>query len=136
MAEDYVKALEDSLFREVDEEVRQEQLKKLWDKYGLYVIILFVASIVFASGFEGWKNWRDKIRQKDSNAFESVLLNYNADGDRAKAIKSFEEVALKAHTGYRDIAVVQKVNMLLQGEPSEVEEGLKVFFETSGNKIV
>ena len=28
------------IFNEVDEEVRREQLKKLWDKYGLFVIAL------------------------------------------------------------------------------------------------
>ncbi len=134
MAEDYVRAVEDSLFREVSEEVRQEQIKKLWDKYGLYVIVLFVASIVFASGFEGWKSWRDKIRQKDSNAFEAVLMNYNADGDKAKAIKSFEEVSLKANTGYRDIAVVQQANLLLQGNQKDVEDGVNLLLKASKNK--
>ena len=30
------------VFREVDEEVRREQLKKLWDRYGIYLVILAV----------------------------------------------------------------------------------------------
>ena len=36
------------LFDEVDEEVRREQLKKLWDQYSLYIIaaaILIVAPL-------------------------------------------------------------------------------------------
>ena len=30
---------DDSLFREVDEAVRQDQLKTLWDKYGVWILI-------------------------------------------------------------------------------------------------
>ena len=29
---------DESLFREVDEEVRREQAKKLWDRYGTYLV--------------------------------------------------------------------------------------------------
>jgi hypothetical protein len=33
------------IFQEVDEEVRREQLKKLWDRYGNYVVVAaFLAS--------------------------------------------------------------------------------------------
>ena len=31
---------DESLFREVDEEVRQEQYKKLWERYGNHIIAL------------------------------------------------------------------------------------------------
>ena len=30
------------IFHEVDEEVRREQLKKLWDRYSIYIIALAV----------------------------------------------------------------------------------------------
>ena len=31
---------DESLFREVDEEVRQERFKKLWERFGNYIIAL------------------------------------------------------------------------------------------------
>ena len=34
------------IFHEVDEEVRREQLKKLWDRYGIYLIALAVLVVV------------------------------------------------------------------------------------------
>ncbi|MGA7040123.1 MAG: tetratricopeptide repeat protein, partial [Pseudolabrys sp.] len=45
------------IFHEVDEEVRREQLKKLWDRYSLYLIaaaILIVAAIAAWRGYEYW----------------------------------------------------------------------------------
>ena len=40
---------DESLFREVDEEVRQEQLKRLWDRYGTYIVAL--CAVMMALGF-------------------------------------------------------------------------------------
>ena len=41
------------IFHEVDEEVRREQLKRLWDRYSIYLIalaVLIVASIALEAG--------------------------------------------------------------------------------------
>ena len=40
------------IFQEVDEEVRREQLKKLWDRYGLLVVIL---AILIVAGVGAWR---------------------------------------------------------------------------------
>jgi len=40
------------LFDEVDEEVRREQLKKLWDKYSIVIIAL---GILVGAGVGGWR---------------------------------------------------------------------------------
>ena len=41
---------DESLFREVDEEVRQEQYKKLWDKFGNYFVALCVVIVAVGGG--------------------------------------------------------------------------------------
>jgi hypothetical protein len=43
------------IFQEVDEEVRREQLKKLWERYGHYAVaaaILLVAAVAAWRGYE------------------------------------------------------------------------------------
>ena len=45
------------IFHEVDEEVRRDQLKKLWDRYSIYLIaaaVLIVAGIGAWRGYEYW----------------------------------------------------------------------------------
>ena len=44
---------DESLFREVDEEVRQEQYKKLWDKFGNYFVALCVIIVAAVAGVKG-----------------------------------------------------------------------------------
>ena len=41
---------DESLFREVDEEVRQDQFKKLWKQYGNYFTALAVVMVLLVAG--------------------------------------------------------------------------------------
>ncbi len=52
------KSFVSDIFHEVDEEVRREQLKKLWDRYGNYVVaavVLLIAGIGAWRGYEWWE---------------------------------------------------------------------------------
>ena len=46
------------LFDEVDEEVRREQLKKLWDKYSIYIIAL---ALLIIAGVGGWRGYQQAL---------------------------------------------------------------------------
>ena len=43
------------LFDEVDEEVRREQLKKLWDRYSIYII---AAALLIIAAVGGWRAYQ------------------------------------------------------------------------------
>src|SRR5580658_7140009 len=48
------------IFQEVDEEVRREQLKKLWERYGTYIIAALILVIVAVGGWRGYEWWQAK----------------------------------------------------------------------------
>ncbi len=48
----------DSLFREINEELRREQFAKLWERYGTYIIGLVVLVIVAVAGAKIWESQR------------------------------------------------------------------------------
>ena len=48
------------IFQEVDEEVRREQLKKLWERYGNYLVALCVLIVVGVGGWRGYEWWQAK----------------------------------------------------------------------------
>jgi len=60
---------DESLFREVDEEVRQEQFKKLWARYGKFVIGLAVLVIIGVAGMEGWRYFQMKQSEQAGDSF-------------------------------------------------------------------
>jgi hypothetical protein len=43
------------LFDEVDEEVRRDQLKKLWDRYSLLIIAGMVLIVAAVGGWRGYQ---------------------------------------------------------------------------------
>ena len=61
------------IFQEVDEEVRREQLKKLWERYANYV---YAAAILVVAGVGGWRGyswWEAKKAAESGAAFESAI---------------------------------------------------------------
>lgn len=90
---------DDSLFREVDEEVRQEQFKKLWARYGNAAIGVAALLILGVAGMEGWKYWQLRQSEAAGDKFFSAV-DLAADGKAAEAVKDFEAIDT---TGFADL---------------------------------
>ena len=61
------------IFSEVDEEVRRERLKQLWDKYSLLIIAV---AVLIVAGIGGWRAYEYWVAQKAAAAgaaFENAV---------------------------------------------------------------
>lgn len=99
---------DESLFREVDEDVRQEQFKKLWARYGNLIMALCVLVIAGVAGYQGWKYWQ--ARQADAageNFFTAVALAESGKSD--DALKQFEAVS---HEGFAVLGKLREAGIL------------------------
>ena len=47
------------VFKEVDEDLRREQLKSIWDRFGAYIIGAAVLIVVATAGY---RLWADVVR--------------------------------------------------------------------------
>src|SRR5579859_5756556 len=61
------------IFREVDEDLRREHLKKLWDRYGSYVIILAILIVVGTAGWRLFEYWQESRAQATGDRFVAAL---------------------------------------------------------------
>ena len=61
------------IFNEVDEEVRREQLKKLWERYGILIIALAVLFVAAVGGWRGYQWWEAKKAAEAGAAFEAAV---------------------------------------------------------------
>lgn len=91
------------LFNEVDEEVRREQLKKLWEKYSIYFIALMVLVVAGVAGWRGYQYLEGKKAAEAGAAFEKAVELSEHD-KHTDAEKAFTELAAKAPSGYRTLA--------------------------------
>jgi hypothetical protein len=104
------------IFREIDEEVRREQLKKLWQRYGNYAVaaaVLLVAAIAAWRGY-GW--WEAKRAAESGAAFEAAISLADAN-KYADAEQAFAKVVADGTTGYRNLARVREAAALAETDP-------------------
>lgn len=70
---------DDHLIREVEEEIRREQLKKLWDRYGIIVIAVAVLVVAGTAGYRGWEVWQDRRSAAAGDTFMAAIDAANDD---------------------------------------------------------
>ena len=93
----------DSLLREVDEELRREQMQKIWDQYSLLILGAAAAIVVGVGGFKFWQNQRLAAAEANGAKFEQAL-RLEADKKAEDAAKAFEAIAAQGSRGYGGLA--------------------------------
>ena len=91
------------IFHEVDEEVRRDQLKKLWDRYSIYLI---GAAVLIVAGIAAWRGYEYWVAQKAAvagAAFEAAV-SLSEQGKHAEAEAAFAKIVTEAPEGYRVLA--------------------------------
>jgi hypothetical protein len=114
------------IFREVDEDLRRDQLVSFWKRYGATVISGAVLIVVATAGYVGWKEWRANQMEKRTAVLSAALAKARPEegtpdvkiaGDALAAaaaelghdqavIARLYEAGLRARNGQRDEAVV------------------------------
>lgn len=91
------------LFDEVDEDVRRDQLKKLWDKYSLLIVAIAVLIVAAVGGWRGYQYMETKKAAEAGAAFDRAadLADQNKP---AQAEAAFTKLAAEAPSGYRTLA--------------------------------
>ncbi len=94
---------QDSLIREVDEELRREQLTKLWEQYGTYFLGAAAAIVVGVAGFKWYEQRQLQAAQAAGARFEAAT-NLVADGKLDDATRAFADIAKDGPAGYATLA--------------------------------
>ncbi|MDU6489054.1 tetratricopeptide repeat protein [Bradyrhizobium sp.] len=90
-------------YDEVDEEVRREQLKRLLDRYSIFIIAIAVLIIAGVGGWRGYQYAEGKKAAEAGSAFNKAI-ELSEQNKREEAEKAFAEVAATAPAGYRMLA--------------------------------
>jgi len=138
------------IFHEVDEEVRRERLKKLWDRYSIYVIGGAALIVAVIGAWRGYEYWQAKQAAAAGAAFESalslseagkhdeapagyrMLARFRAAADLAQAkppeaVKTYDELAADTSLGttLQDLAAVRAGMLVVDNAPlSEMQRRL------------
>jgi hypothetical protein len=104
------------IFNEVDEEIRREQLKKLWDRHSHYIIGAAVLVVLLVAGWRGYEWWEGKKAAEAGAAFHAAIV-LSTEGKHAEAEAAFAKVADGGASGYRDLSRLREAAELAQRDP-------------------
>ncbi len=92
------------IFREVDEDLRREQYKRLWDRFGGYVIGLAVLIVVGVSAYKAWEWWEQSQAAATGDRFLAALELSEA-GSHDEAIAALDAIATDGSGDYPMLAI-------------------------------
>jgi len=120
------------LFDEVDEEVRREQLKKLWDKYSIYII---AAAILIVAAVGGWRGYQYLEAQKAAAAGAAfdAAIELSDQNKHAEAEAAFDKIAATAPSGYRMLARLRAAAEVANRDP---KAGAKMYDDIAADRSI
>lgn len=101
------------IFQEVDEEVRREQLAKLWTRYGNLIIAVCFLIVAGIGGWRAYEYFQSKKAGETGIAYEQAVTLAGA-GKHKEAEAAFDKIAATGTAGYRVLARLRAASELAQ----------------------
>lgn len=109
------------IFDEVDEELRADRARQLWERYGNLISAALFVVVGGVAGWQGWTWWENRQIQQASTAYLEAQRATEAEGaDFAAMAGQFETIARDAPAGYRTLARLRAA--ALRAESGQREE--------------
>jgi hypothetical protein len=96
-------------FHEIDDAVRQDDLRAWWKRYGTWVVAGVVVIVVAVAGLVGWRQYQNARRVEAGTAYSSALALIGKDNAAARA--ALDKQAQSAVEPYRSLAAMIAAQM-------------------------
>lgn len=102
-----------AFLREVDEELRRDQLARAWKRYGIAGIAAVVLGVL---GFGGWQVWQAQRQSVAADQSELLSQAYQELGGARPdaAAAKLQALARADGAGYRALALLSQADLLLE----------------------
>ena len=106
------------IFREVDEDVRKDQLTALWKKYGVLVIAAALALVVGTGASVAWREYQASVRDQEAQAYLTAVTSL-AESGTGPGLGELGRLAAEGDTGYATLARLQEAAALQRSGDSQ-----------------
>jgi hypothetical protein len=118
------------IFNEIDEEVRREQLKKLWDRYSIHIIAVALLVIAAVGGWRGYQYLEAQKAMVAGAAFDAAV-ELSEQGKHAEAEAAFDKIVATAPSGYRMLARLRAAAEVAARDP---KAGAKIYDDIAADR--
>jgi hypothetical protein len=103
----------DEFLEEVESDIRQEKLEKLWHQYGKLIIGVVVGCLALSGSYMLWQNHQHKQRQLMSEKFVGAQ-NLIAQGKISEALGVMQDISKSSHKSYATLAKFYEAYLISQ----------------------
>lgn len=104
---------DDSFIREVNEEFRKDQARRLWDRFGPVLIGAAVAVVIGTAAFVGYDYWVETRADRSGDAYSNALT-LARDGKSDEAIAALKALQADGHGAYPELARMRAATLLAE----------------------
>ena len=120
------------LFDEVDEDVRRDQLKKIWDKYSILIVAGALLIIAAVGGWRGYQYLEAKKAAEAGAAFDKAS-ELSEQNKHTEAEAAFADLAAKAPSGYR---VLARLRVAAEAASRDPQAAAKLYDDIAADRSV
>ena len=102
----------ESFYREVDEQLRREQLQTTWQRYGIWIIAGVVLLLAALAGFIYWQNQQQQKAEQQAETVSTLFDDLEA-GKTKGASARLDAIAKESGPGYRAAALLTKADLAI-----------------------
>jgi len=119
------------IFTEVEEDLRRERAKRLWDRYGWIVTAVLLLAVTGTGGFQAWK-WYEARKAAEASSRYLAAVRAVEEDRTGPAMEGFAGVIQDAPAGYRLLARFQEAALHARGGQRETAIALWTQMERDG----
>ena len=121
---------DEAFLREVDEELRRDQVAGIWTRYGRWIIAAIVVGLAGFGGYLLWQGWSHGQAEKQTVSLQQAYDSIDA-GNTQAAAAPLNDLAGSSAPGYRALAKLAQGDQLLAA--GKTKEAAAKFGEVAGD---
>lgn len=124
---------DDTIFSEINEELRRDRVRSGWRRFGVYIIAAAVLLVVGVAAYEGWNWWRTSNAEHSSDHLFAALKLAD-DGNIAGAQTALGQLAATGSGQYPTLAKFKEAALLArEGKSAEAQAAYDALATAEGN---
>jgi hypothetical protein len=124
---------DDSFFREVNEEIRKERAKAIWERFGPLAIALAVLVVLATAAFVAYEYWTESRANRSGDAFSQALTLAN-DGKSDEALEALKALESDGYGAYPVLARMRAATVL--AEKQDFAGAVKEFDQVAADSSI
>jgi hypothetical protein len=115
---------DDSFIREVNDEIRKDQAKAMWDRYGPALIAAVVLIILGTAAYVGYRYWDELRANRSGDAYSQALVLADS-GKNDDALAAFAQLEKDGYGAYPLLARMRAATV--KADKGDVDAAVKDF---------